>query len=315
MLRLVDLVSRETGVDVSRIVLLRHSTARIEKMEAHGLSVKEHTPLKSKGGEYDYDKHGDEVVVVIARDRVEGVYRVLGIEAEGTFRTLGSGSRVSLEKDLGKLDKPARRFRLQLLRCSAENRLVTGWTAPIQATLRFQEDRSRLFWKIEVDAPEQRLLDVETAELSDRELEDAIKAGLLRIGMVATATAEALVQQRRGADVLRRLTIFNYQGQCAVCDIAETNLLEASHIATWAESPESRGMLANVICLCSFHHALLDNGYWSLDDHLRPVLKRGVQSETIRNLLPPRMVFRKPLAHPPFAEFVRQHRVKHGFDS
>jgi hypothetical protein len=156
-------------------------------------------------------------------------------------------------------------------------------------------------------------IDVEATDLDDEQLENAIKSSALYFPeTVATGTTIALTRQRRGQEALRRLTIRNYGGRCAVCDVADERLLCASHIIPWAWREETRGYLSNVICLCSFHDVLFELGYWSLDNHLRPVIRASTTSATLRALLAKSLSFRTPRSYAADLSFVQEHRARHG---
>ncbi len=153
---------------------------------------------------------------------------------------------------------------------------------------------------------------VEAQDLTDEEIDAALSDERLRFGDVETSTSEAVVRQRNGQDILRKRTLHNYGQRCAVCDVSDTNLLKTSHIIGWAERDETRGVLRNVICLCSFHDALFEYGYWSLDDQMAMIIQSKIDSHAIRQLLHAGCSFRKPSGHSPGLEFLRHHRVKHG---
>jgi hypothetical protein len=155
-------------------------------------------------------------------------------------------------------------------------------------------------------------INVETEELTEEAIDAALRANRLKIGIVPTDTQQAIVRQRRGQARLRGLTIVNYGSCCAVCDIADSKMLVASHIVGWAEAPEHRGDLANVICLCRIHDALFEAGYWSLDDSLG-LLKKPAGSKVVSMVLDVLTVFRSPLEHPPAQRFIRRHRERVGF--
>lgn len=156
-------------------------------------------------------------------------------------------------------------------------------------------------------------IDVEAADLPDEAIDVALNRRLLRIGNVNTGTDLSLVRIRRGQSRVRALTISNYQATCAVCDVSESNLLIASHVVGWSESPEHRGNLANVICLCRFHDVLFEFGYWSLDEAYQLLKRDNVSSFTIRSVLDSAREFRSPIAFPPAADLLLQHRVRAGF--
>jgi hypothetical protein len=152
---------------------------------------------------------------------------------------------------------------------------------------------------------------VEQEDLTDDEIDDALRANCLRIGIVPTDNAQSLARQRKGQARIRALTLENYGARCAVCDVADPALLIASHIVGWAEAPEHRGNLSNVVCLCRIHDALFEAGYWSLADDLQLVKKRGVPSRTIRGLLDQMSSFRSPVDFRPGVFFVKCHGERH----
>ena len=155
--------------------------------------------------------------------------------------------------------------------------------------------------------------DVEGKDRTDDEIDQLIRTNRLRIGIVSTDSQEALVRQQRGQARIRALTVENYGGCCAVCDVTDPALLIASHVVAWADDPEHRGNLSNVICLCRIHDALFEAGYWSLGDDLALLRKKSVTSKVIRQLLGVMTWFRKPLKFPPAPCFVRRHRERVGF--
>jgi hypothetical protein len=155
-------------------------------------------------------------------------------------------------------------------------------------------------------------IDVETEDLPDEAIDVALQRNLLRLGHVSTGTDQALVRIRRGQARVRALTVSNYRELCAVCDVSERPLLVASHVVTWSEAPQHRGNLANVICLCRFHDALFEHGYWSLSDDLTILKRRSVGSTTIRMLLDVAIDFRRPIAYPPSVDLLANHRRRVG---
>ena len=87
MLPLAALVAGEMNVPVSEVMLLRHSGERIKELLAAGATVEDYTFTQPTGSRYDYAAPGKNpvsLVVVIVEDRVYGVYRVGGVEREGT---------------------------------------------------------------------------------------------------------------------------------------------------------------------------------------------------------------------------------------
>ncbi len=137
-------------------------------------------------------------------------------------------------------------------------------------------------------------IDVERADLSDEDLRTAIREGRLRLGMVETSTPVGEKRLRRGQAALRTQTLENYRFSCALCDVADPRLLIASHVIPWSIRAETRGLLRSIICLCRFHDALFETGYWSLTDDLQVIRRTGIDSHTISALLPPTCSFSRP---------------------
>ncbi len=160
---------------------------------------------------------------------------------------------------------------------------------------------------------ERSVIDVEQTDLTDAQIDKGLRANRLRFGIIATGNERALVRQRRGQARLRKLAIENYGGRCAVCDISDQALLIASHVVGWAEAPEHRGNLSNVICVCRIHDALFEAGYWSLGKTLRILKKKSLSSRTVTHLLAKMKSFREPLQFRPDPRFLAHHREKAGF--
>ena len=156
-------------------------------------------------------------------------------------------------------------------------------------------------------------VDLELANHTDEEIDSLLRTGRLRIEFVEATTEVALLRRRRGQDRLRERTLANYEKQCALCDVDDLRLLVASHIVPWAEDSQARGRLDNCMCLCKFHDALFETGYWSLGEDFEVLVTGGIESPTIRKLLGKGVCFRKPLSHIPAQEYLARHRQKHGF--
>ena len=160
-------------------------------------------------------------------------------------------------------------------------------------------------------------VDAVAEEFPDDVLEHAARSGTLVLTDVATSDAISLLRARRGMAAVRRATLLNYRGCCALCDIADTRLLVASHIARWADRPEARGLLANVICLCSLHDPLFEQGYFALSDELAVELalirQPTINSQAIRSWADSSAgTFRPPLQQAPCAGFLQEHRTRVG---
>ena len=65
---------------------------------------------------------------------------------------------------------------------------------------------------------------------------------------------------RKGQGHFREKIMENYYNTCAVCEISEPALVDASHVLP-VRNIESAGDVENGICLCVLHHRMLDRGY------------------------------------------------------
>lgn len=146
---------------------------------------------------------------------------------------------------------------------------------------------------------------------SDEEIDAAIEREVFRLPEIPTSDFLAATRCRRGQDRVRQHTLANYRHCCAVCDIVDEKLLIASHIEAWADNPDARGKLSNVICLCRPHDCMFETGYWSLMDNLTVIRKLPVASETISRILPEPGSFKHPKSFPPHVAHLRAHREKH----
>jgi predicted restriction endonuclease len=156
-------------------------------------------------------------------------------------------------------------------------------------------------------------IDIDEEDLTDQAVDHAIRSRRLILRDVETGTPTVLARRRRGQDRLRKLSLEQYSTICAVCDITDDSLLVASHILPWADAPDHRGRLDNVICLCRFHDVLFERGHWSLADNLSIVKRARTGGRPIHLLLDNMDVFRSPAAFRPALEFIREHRRRFGF--
>lgn len=121
-----------------------------------------------------------------------------------------------------------------------------------------------------------------------------------------------LAIQRIGQNEFRNNVIANYASKCAVCDIDESDLLQASHIIP-VSNVESAGKMENGVCLCAIHHILFDKGYFSISDDYRVIIsKRKVTNPTIQQLITHGKTIRQAKI-PPSKRFLALHRMRFGF--
>ncbi len=160
-----------------------------------------------------------------------------------------------------------------------------------------------------VDAP----IQVELEDLPDDALDFALQHQKLMLGIVPTDDPLSVVRQRKGQERIRHHTLKNYHHACAFCDVKQNDLLVAGHVARWADDPENRGNLANIICMCKFHDTLFERGYFSLSDDYKILKKMGGSSRIVRWILDNTTEFSLPAGFPPDPVLLQKHRNRTGF--
>ena len=156
-------------------------------------------------------------------------------------------------------------------------------------------------------------IDLAREDLADDIVENAIARDALLISDLPVREDIGQARLRVGQRALRRLTLANYAGRCALCDTRDPALLVASHVARWSDRPDARGKLSNTICFCAMHDRLFEYGYFGLQDDLGVVMRPKVDGFALKTWLKRCTTgFRAPASHPPLAEFLREHRVRVG---
>jgi hypothetical protein len=194
----------------------------------------------------------------------------------------------------------------------------TKGQTPKQTLSRVLQEFRQLGWLNHVERGVDLLLDrplsAEAEDYPDAALDIAIEREVLRIDDVPTGDAIVLTRRRRGQSRLRLHAVSNYDDQCALCDVKERELLIASHIVRWADDPDARGRLSNILCLCRMHDALFEFGYISVSDDLNVLKKPSAASKVVGYLQRTANRVRAPRSHQPESIYLRQHRRRTGFD-
>lgn len=142
------------GVSPSSVMLLRHSDQTIGQLLRAGGTIDEYTAVQPIGSKYDYFDAAQSpvsVVVVIVNDHVHGVFRVLGVEREGTTYSLTSAAHRRFDEVRGKKERPARRYTLDEIPTQLKGAAVRGWKSRERTAV--QRSSGGFFHEIEVDDP------------------------------------------------------------------------------------------------------------------------------------------------------------------
>lgn len=264
---LAALVSGEFGVPLENIMLLRHSTESIKKLLAAGGTVEDYTYTQPTGSAYDYrhpDKSPIDLVVVIVRDHVYGVYEVLGVEREGTTYSLTSDAHRRFDIARGKPPRPASRFSMKPLHTAYAGLPVSGWEGRSRTAV--QRSDGSFFLEIavvpRVDPADSSTLqqDLNTrvhAALADTPEQRRHRLALApKLPRAVTVTSTAFV---RNADVIAEV-LLRAEGRCESCLAPAPFLrkkdrspyLEVHHKVRLADGGEDT--VANAIALCPNCH-------------------------------------------------------------
>jgi len=265
---LAAMVATEFDVPLDRVMLLRHSNERLDQLLAAGSSVEEYTFTQPIGSAYDYlhpDKPPTELVVVIVQDRVYGIFRVLGVEAEGTTYSLTSLAHQRVDEARSKPPRPARRFVMDSLPTIYAGLQITGWEGGRSRTA-VQRNDGGFFHAITVDsvvAPvESSLLREEFAASVDKAMADSATARRRRLtlaGKFARRVRVTTWEFVRNPDVVAEV-LLRAAGRCERC-LAQAPFLRRSDGSPYLEvhhklrlADGGEDTVGNAIALCPNCH-------------------------------------------------------------
>lgn len=265
---LAEQVANEFGVSLRNVMLLRHSNESVKKLLATGATVEDYTFTQPADKTYDYlhrDKEPIEIVVVIVQDRVYGVYRVLGVESEGTTYSLTSEAHQRFDIERGKPPRPAKRYSMDSLPTALAGLAVKGWEGSRSRTP-VQRANGAFFHQIVTVSD---VMPRDTIEMQT-ELDEQIGAALDRtpaqrkarlvvapkVPRKITVTSLAFL---RNADVIAEVLV-RAAGQCEICERAapfvrrkdQSPYLEVHHRIRLADGGEDT--VANAIAVCPNCH-------------------------------------------------------------
>ena len=182
--------------------------------------------------------------------------------------------RYTVRNQTSKIER--RRFLEQELTAMSESVASIGRTPEQTVSRVLQElrDEGALFFSSTgIYVLTDQAIDLTREDLAEDIVEDAIVRDARRVGDVPVREDIGEARLRVGQRALRRLTLANYRGRCALCDTEDPLLLVASHVARWSDRVDARGMLSNTICFCAMHDRLFEHGYFGLQDDLGVVVR------------------------------------------
>jgi len=118
-------------------------------------------------------------------------------------------------------------------------------------------------------------------------------------------------RNRRYQRRLREIVLENYDWTCALCDVKDLELLEASHIKPYRIADDDRNKPSNMLSLCTFHHRLFDLGWISIAVDRTIIVSERLETSSCL-LLKQRpgelRKLREPKSYLPAPEFLEFHR-------
>ncbi|MDR4512073.1 MAG: HNH endonuclease [Nitrososphaeraceae archaeon] len=176
----------------------------------------------------------------------------------------------------------------------------------------FEINQNLNYWKQIPDFKDRK---IDLSEIDEKSIEKAIKNNDRElISEVFTGENTISIKQRRGQNTIRKTVLKQYLGKCALCDIADKDMLIASHIIPWSVDKQLRGILENLICLCRFHDALFENkkitisdDYGvSFSDYFLELSKKSKCYAAMKELT--NRYLRLPVSNRPQIELLQRHR-------
>lgn len=154
VVKLADLVARETGASIDSVMLLRHSQRAVDRLRDRGVTVKDYTIVQPTGSKYDYRdarKPQIDIVAVAVDNQVYAIYRVIGVDKEGTSYSLNVPALTQDDIEHNRPERRARRFKIVELQSAAIGKTITGWERRQRTPV--QRSDGAFFDEIEVDVP------------------------------------------------------------------------------------------------------------------------------------------------------------------
>lgn len=119
---------------------------------------------------------------------------------------------------------------------------------------------------------------------------------------------ERIVKTRKNQSYFRKMLLASYEGKCALTNIAQTELLNASHIKPWSIDKEARLDPRNGILLNSLHDRAFDKGLITFEDDLTLVVSKHLELSEISRPFFEDRALNRPRRFAPDSSFLAYHR-------
>ncbi len=170
--------------------------------------------------------------------------------------------------------------------------------------------------KLTLKKIEESLMNVNVEDLEEFHLANYDDGGISRkITFTENDGKDVLrtIKARQGQYKLRKALLQNYRSKCALCSVNDPKLLITSHIKTWSTATaDERIDTTNAILLCKLHDGLFENGYISITDEYEVLYSANYDFEGQE--ISTNLSFTIPKENYPSSIFLREHRLKHGYE-
>lgn len=117
----------------------------------------------------------------------------------------------------------------------------------------FQSDWTALVTEAE------KLMDEKSSDSGSSKLDEQ-RAAFVGIPFEGLSTVERIIQQRVGQSFFRRSVLANFDEQCCITGIADSRLLNASHIVPWSDDLKNRHNPSNGLSFSATFDRAFDRG-------------------------------------------------------
>ncbi|WP_246069444.1 HNH endonuclease [Marinobacter piscensis] len=262
-MKLGEFVANEHEVPLENVMFLRHSDRTVKQLQDAGVTLEEYTFMQPINSPYDY-RHPDHppthLLAVIVHDRVYGVFKVLGVDAEGDTYSLSSAEHQQFDKAREKPPRPARRFQMKQVHSATEGVAVYGWEHRQRTAV--QRASGSFFGEISIAVPDLGELNRRLAGKIQDSISDTAAARHRRLESAPVKPSPTLVTTTafiRNADVIAEV-LSRAKGNCELCHQTApfnrrsdgTPYLEVHHKVRLADGGEDT--VENAIALCPNCH-------------------------------------------------------------
>jgi hypothetical protein len=226
--KLIDFIVNETGELPESIMFLRHGNDKIDDIRKYGVSIEEYTFLQEIEDKYDFfnpENPKIAIVVVVVKDFVYEVFRVVRVNHEGLLIELASNAYktyIHAKMDDSELKKQYRKFKIEPILSECKSLPVSGWTGSRTRTPALRSSGT-LMDKIEIDVDGDQVfystLDTSFKTQVEKSLKSDQSARMRRLETANEMPACIQVISRvyvRNSDVVAEV-LFRANGICGRC--------------------------------------------------------------------------------------------------